>query len=270
MNRINYLVLIALICILTVVMVPVATANPGSFSLFTPTSGATVDTNSPTFSWQSADNARNYLLQVRNSAGKVVAKKRYRPAKANCQGGGTCTVTSPKSLSNGTYTWRVIAKVKGGKTRTDWSNVTVQVATHTPSTAEEMLNLVNGRRCRAGLAPLVLNNSLTTAAQTHSDRMASLNFFAHDDPYNSSTFITRAQAAGYSGSYMGENIAAGQNSVDDAFRAWWQSSGHKANIMNPSYREMGLGYTYNVNSTYHHYWTQSFGSRSGAPAGTCP
>lgn len=263
-----------LFALITLLIVPAVTAAPGAFNLLTPGSSTTVEIRRPDFSWQSAPRAKRYTLQVRNAANKAVINRNYTAAQANCQNGGTCTITAPKNLANGNYRWRVIAR-GGGKTVSPFTNITVQVVAQNPppapnNYAQQMLDLVNRRRCNQGLAPLTLNTSLTNAAQNHSSRMASLNFFNHTDPNNNSTHITRARAAGYPSNFIGENISAGQSTANDAFLAWWRSAGHKANILNPNYREMGLGYVYNANSTYGYYWTQVFGSRTGAPAGTCP
>ena len=54
---------------------------------------------------------------------------------------------------------------------------------------------------------------------------------------------------------------AGQATPESVVSGWLQSPGHCANIMNPALRELGVGYAYNGNSTYRHYWVQDFGTR---------
>ncbi len=239
--------------------------KPGSFNLISPAGGSTINISVPGFSWQAASGANRYQLQIRNSNGKIVKNKRYNPTQANCSGGGTCSVSSPYSFGSGNYTWRVVARNGKGATNTEYIALTVQLPR-----AEEILRLVNQKRCAAGRVPLTLNTNLNNAAQTHSNRMAQLNFFSHNDPQNGSTPFTRIAAAGYPGGYVGENIAAGYGTAQAAFTAWWKSSGHKRNIMDRSYRHMGLGYAYDAGSTYGHYWTQTFGTHSGATGGVCP
>jgi uncharacterized protein YkwD len=71
---------------------------------------------------------------------------------------------------------------------------------------------------------------------------------------------TRAARAGYSWRLIGENIAAGQNSAQEAVAGWLESPGHCANLMNPSFTEMGAGYDISrARMPGFAYWTQVFG-----------
>ncbi len=241
-----------------------AGAKPASFNLTDPSAGATVTSNLPTLSWQASDNATRYQLQIRNAGGKKVKNVRYNAADIGCNG-GTCSIISPYSFRPGSYSWRVLAQNSSGKSRTDYVSFNVS---YTYPVSLQVLDLVNEKRCKAGLVPLALNTSLTNAAQTHSNRMIQMNFFAHDDPYNGTSPWDRIASAGYTGGTLAENIAAGQTTAENVFNTWWRSSGHKRNIMNRNFREMGLGYA--QGGTYGHYWTQTFGTRPGATGGTCP
>ncbi|WP_406609436.1 CAP domain-containing protein [Agarivorans sp. JK6] len=133
-----------------------------------------------------------------------------------------------------------------------------------------MLRLVNeargeGRNCGSTFYPAVArlssNLSLQLAAEEHSNNMANYDFFSHTGLDGSSS-ATRASAQGYSWSYVGENIAAGQRSVEAAMSGWLQSSGHCANIMNANYTELGAAKAENASSSYGIYWTQVFGKSS--------
>lgn len=265
--RYIWLMVVALLMGLVVIAPLQAQGKPGAFSLNSPAAGATITSATPNFSWQAASGATKYRLQIRNSAGTIVSKKVFKRAAANC--GGTCSVASPYSFANGSYSWRVIAINKAGKTKTGFRTLTVQLSS-APSPAQQVLRLVNEQRCAAGLTPLALNSNLNKAAQKHSNRMARLNFFSHTDPFNGSTFYSRIAAAGYQGTYLGENIAAGQTTAQEVFNTWWNSGGHRTNLMDPAYRHMGLGYASNASSTYRHYWTQTFGTYGGATGGVCP
>ena len=70
--------------------------------------------------------------------------------------------------------------------------------------------------------------------------------------------------AGYQWSGAGENIAAGYASPEDVMDGWMNSQGHRANILNCAFRDIGVGYVYLANDTgqvnYRHYWTQDFGT----------
>lgn len=135
------------------------------------------------------------------------------------------------------------------------------------------LDWTNLERARAGLAPLTLNTQLSTAAGNHSSRMATGDFFSHQDP-NGSTIGSRIQAAGYQYSTSGENIAGGQDSPQAAIAGWINSSGHYANILKPDFTEIGIGYTYLENDTgnvnINHYWTQTFGRPVNLPLNNTP
>jgi uncharacterized protein YkwD len=118
---------------------------------------------------------------------------------------------------------------------------------------------VNGARAQAGLQPLSISGPLGQAAQRYAETMASSGCFSHGCPPEPS-MVRRAEAAGYtSWTNLGENIAYGQRTADEVFQAWMSSSGHRANILNPAFRDLGVGLAYNGSGRP--YWVQSFGAR---------
>ena len=121
----------------------------------------------------------------------------------------------------------------------------------------QVLDLINQERANQGLAPLTLNNKLTSAARGHSQDMACNDFFSHTSPTTGSPF-DRILAAGYSYSWAAENIAAGYGSPQDTVAGWMNSSGHRANILASNYVHIGIGYAYWGDSTYGSYWTAVF------------
>ncbi len=127
--------------------------------------------------------------------------------------------------------------------------------------ASGLLTLVNwARNYCGGLSPLSLSSQLNTASQLHSQDMADRDYFSHTAQApapNGSSAGQRAANAGYN-SYSGENIAAGNSGVVAAFGQWWNSNGHRNNILG-SHTQMGHGYGFNASSTYRHYHTQMFG-----------
>ncbi|MCU0492553.1 MAG: CAP domain-containing protein [Chloroflexaceae bacterium] len=134
-----------------------------------------------------------------------------------------------------------------------------------PSTADsleqQVLALVNQERAKVANCPaLVSNTSLMQAARGHSSDMATNNYFSHTG-LNGSTPSSRARAAGYTSGGVGENIAAGYSSPASVMEGWMESDGHRANILNCSYRTIGVGYATNSGSRYRTYWTQKFGTR---------
>lgn len=127
--------------------------------------------------------------------------------------------------------------------------------------------LVNVERRAIGLNYLAWDNLLFMAARGHSDDMATHNYFSHTGLDGSSPG-DRITEAGYVWNAYGENIAAGYATPEEAMEAWMNSSGHRANILNATFCDIGVGYAYAPTSTYDHYWTQNFGRKAGVT--TCP
>ena len=153
-----------------------------------------------------------------------------------------------------------------------------------PSYEQQVVELVNQERWSYNnlrLPPLKQVDTLHTAAETHSSNMTTRDFFMHCDPDTGSTPGTRAVAAGYGSSYVSENIAAGYSTPSAVVAGWMGSSGHRSNILSTTWRELGVGYTYqsgdqaNVRQSstggcpwsytsgpWYRYWTQNFGVRA--------
>jgi uncharacterized protein YkwD len=120
-----------------------------------------------------------------------------------------------------------------------------------------MLDALNANRATAGAPPLQLCESLMRAAQGHSDDQAIHNTMTHTGS-DGSGIGERADAAGYTGwTALGENVAMGYSTVDAVMAAWMASTGHRANILNPSYHDVGLAESFAADGTP--YWTQDFG-----------
>lgn len=125
----------------------------------------------------------------------------------------------------------------------------------TTSQAEAVLNLVNEERAKQGLKALTLSAKLTDIATMKSKDMADKGYFDHNSPTYGSPF-QMLQDFGVHYSSAGENIAAGQKSPEEVMNAWMNSSGHRANILNKSFTEIGIGYY--QGGKYGVYWTQTF------------
>lgn len=107
--------------------------------------------------------------------------------------------------------------------------------------------------------PVVYEPALTCAARVHSKDMGDNAFFSHTNLAGEGPSV-RIAAAEYDWSTWGENIAAGQGSPSAVVNGWLDSDGHCANIMNPNFSELGVGYYNAPGSPYTHYWTQNFGA----------
>lgn len=132
-------------------------------------------------------------------------------------------------------------------------------STSTPSTglaAEEskMVSLVNQARMGQGLAPLSVNSQLTSLARQKSQDMVTNNYFSHTSPTYGSPF-QMMKNAGVTYSTAGENIAGAQT-TESAHQNLMNSEGHRANILNPKFTEIGIGIA--SGSVYGKIFTQMF------------
>lgn len=119
---------------------------------------------------------------------------------------------------------------------------------------QPLLVLTNQERARYGLAPLRASPILNNAASWHAQDMAVFGYFDHTDSLGRS-FDQRLRDFGYDRyTRVGENIYRGSTSPVDALEAWMNSPGHRTNILNPDFTEMGVG-------VYGVYWVQDFGNR---------
>ncbi|GAA0924359.1 hypothetical protein GCM10009558_106050 [Virgisporangium aurantiacum] len=119
-----------------------------------------------------------------------------------------------------------------------------------------MLRLVNSERSKAGCGALTNDSRLASAAQKHSADMASNSYFSHTSQ-NGDEMADRIDASGYKWRSIGENIAKGQSTPAAVMQAWMNSSGHRANILNCGFRNIGIGLAYDGRSPV---WTQDFGT----------
>ena len=125
---------------------------------------------------------------------------------------------------------------------------------------------INQKRGAAGLPPLVLDDALTQAARGHCRDMADNGFTSHTGSDGSSAG-ERVDAAGYEGTYVGEIIGWGFGGDPASMIYWWMnSSPHRALILSDWANEYGVGYAYNADSAWTHYWTVDFGQRSAQGA----
>ncbi len=126
------------------------------------------------------------------------------------------------------------------------------------SAALEVLRLTNAARAAHGCRALRWNAALGSAAAAHSADMRDRNYFDHNTLDGRSPF-DRIRATGYTYRAAGENIAAGQPTAAAVMNSWMNSPGHRANILNCDYTELGVGVA-RGGSGYGIYWTQVFGT----------
>lgn len=141
----------------------------------------------------------------------------------------------------------------GNKTETDRGEVS--------SYAQNILDLVNAERKKQGIPALELSNKLDNLAVMKAKDMVNKGYFDHTSPTYGSPF-NMLQTYGVTYQSAGENIAAGQRTPQEVMNAWMNSSGHRANILNRNYTQLGVGKA--TGGSYGVYWVQLFiGTGSG-------
>ena len=127
-----------------------------------------------------------------------------------------------------------------------------QISDKVLSYENEVIRLVNEIRAENGLKPLTANWELSRIARYKSEDMSDNKYFSHTSPTYGTPF-QMIKAFGLSYRSAGENIAYGYGTPAAVVNGWMNSSGHRANILNASYTQIGVGYCANGN-----YWTQMF------------
>lgn len=119
----------------------------------------------------------------------------------------------------------------------------------------EVVRLVNVERSKQGLKPLSSDWELSRVARYKSEDMRKNNYFSHTSPTYGSPF-QMMKSFGIKYKTAGENIAKGYKTPTAVVTGWMNSSGHRANILNPTFTHIGVGYVQNGS-----YWTQMFISK---------
>lgn len=118
--------------------------------------------------------------------------------------------------------------------------------------AQEVLQLVNAERAKVGARPLRLSQDLQDAAVIRAEELT--RHFSHERPDGSSCFTLLHNR----NRTLGENIAAGNATPEEVVDQWMHSPGHRANILNKDFKELGVGYCRKEGTEYTHYWIQMF------------
>lgn len=120
---------------------------------------------------------------------------------------------------------------------------------------QEVADIVNEERGKAGAAPLAVDESLCRLAQLKAEDMRDNDYFDHDSPtYGRSHEMMKQFGVSYRAS--GENIAMGQRTPEQVMSEWMNSQGHRKNILNDTYEKIGVGYC--TGGTGRTYWVQMF------------
>ena len=125
-------------------------------------------------------------------------------------------------------------------------------AAATRSLAADVISRTNAVRQQAGCAPVKLDERLRSIAQTHASDMSRHRYLEHEDR-TGRTSDDRITSAGYS-NVTGENLANGYGSAAEVMNVWMNSPGHRENIEDCTFTNIGVGYSPNGS-----YWVQDFG-----------
>jgi uncharacterized protein YkwD/plastocyanin len=140
------------------------------------------------------------------------------------------------------------------------------------SEEKAFLEAVNAYRAENELDPVAASPTLTKAADKHTDDMVANDFFEHNSPTDGSTPFGRAQAKGYPGSSVGENLALDFLTGRDVLLGWKSSTtGHNENMLNPDWKAVGISRKFGHSSTVlpprnAWYWATSYGDVLDCPS----
>lgn len=123
------------------------------------------------------------------------------------------------------------------------------------SLESEVVRLVNDERAKVGSPALTQNNELSNVARTKAEDFVKNNYFSHYSPTYGSPF-DMLRTFGISYTAAAENIGSGQRTAKEVMDTWMKSSGHRTNILNATYNQIGIGVT--SDSKGNLYWVQMF------------
>ncbi|GGI12717.1 CAP domain-containing protein [Gottfriedia solisilvae] len=166
--------------------------------------------------------------------------------------------------SGKTKGWAMVKYIKKSSTSTPTTKPTTQtIPTNKQSSSNtnsstlsafetKVVELTNVERSKAGLKPFNINNELSKVSRIKSQDMTDKNYFDHNSPTYGSPF-DMMKKFGISYKTAAENIAKGQKTPEEVVKAWMNSSGHRANILNSNLDQIGVGFDSRSNA-----WTQMF------------
>ncbi len=192
-------------------------------------------------------------IKPSNTAKVKSNKKVVKSVKKNC------TTKVKKNSTKATNTKPGTNTSTTTKPNTSTPTTTKPAASNSNSNYDafqkEVVRLVNKERAAAGLKPLTQKPELDKVAIAKSEDMAKNNYFSHTSPTYGSPFDMLTQF-GVKYSAAGENIAYGQKTPEEVMNGWMNSPGHRANILNANFTQIGVGVAKKPNGQL--VWTQTF------------
>ncbi len=130
-----------------------------------------------------------------------------------------------------------------------------QAQANTGDYRAQVVAIMNQERADNGVGGITQSSTLDALAQIRAQEI--VQSFSHTRPNGTSCF-TVFEENGVTYMTAGENIAAGYGTPEAVMQGWMDSEGHRANILNGSFGQVGIGYYTDPNSTYGTYWVQIF------------
>lgn len=191
---------------------------------------------------------------------KEGSKLGHAYTEATCTQKATCINCGKET---GSFASHLYVNVEGnrqicaycGVEKGSYSGGQTSANTNITSWANRVLELINEERAKEGLGAVVMDAGLVNVATIRANEI--IQTFSHTRPDGSSCFTAYAEC-GVSYMAAGENIAAGQRSPEEVMKAWMNSPGHRANIMDPSFGRVGIGVVSSSSGRYGYYWVQNF------------
>lgn len=156
-------------------------------------------------------------------------------------------------------TWSVSAPAQAGAEPVARPTV-AKKSVNTAAWETKILKLTNKRRAKHGCVALKANKPLQRAARKHTKKMANADELSHQLA-GEKTISGRAEEAGYGKNWrlLAENVAFGYTSPKTVVAAWMKSPGHRRNILNCAYRDLGVSVVIKRGTPW---FTQDFGSKN--------
>ncbi|MDQ0988922.1 CAP domain-containing protein [Streptomyces sp. V3I7] len=225
---------------------PTASAHPTRHHTASPKPRATASHHKATTPAQHAHHPRTASPKPRATTLSAPPKP---TASAAASASATATAPRPKSTPSAPNPTSTPTATASASTSAATATST---SANSSSTIARIVELVNIERSKVGCQAVTLNSTLNKAAQAHSADMAAHQNMSHTGSDGSSP-ADRITRAGYAWSAYGENVAYGYSTPDQVMAGWMSSPGHKANILNCSFNEIGVGLAQPGS-----YWTQDF------------
>lgn len=198
----------------------------------------------------SGNQAANDRQMTTNQAQAETPVAKQASSISTNTGSSTLTIKQAPTAAGGWLDWLLNNNGNAPSGPSGIPNVNPRPTANPSQTAQQVLELVNQERAKASLQPLRMNGDLSSVAMVKAQDMYDNNYFDHQSPTHGSPF-DMMKAHGIAFSSAGENIAKGQTSPAEVMNQWMNSPGHRANILNGNFTQIGI-------ANFNDEWVQEF------------